>query len=202
MATFNSTIQGSDTGDTLIGTESDQLILGGTAADSIGSQYSNSCLVGSDGNDTFFVNSTVLGVGAFNTLTGGSGADSFDFGTYSLTGVQLFGNQDNDTIRLVGPVVDSSIYGGKGEDSIQLRDTLTNAYIEANSGNDTVNITAGVTGTYLHGGQGDDRFSVTGTVSNSTLVGGSGADLLTFNNLVNGVVDRRCFRWRHSRYSE
>ena len=133
-----------------------------------------------------FVNSTVLGVGAGTTLTGNSGADSFDFGTYSLTGVQLFGNQDNDTIRLTGQVVDSSIYGGKGEDSIQLRNTLTNAYIEANSGNDTVNITAGVTGTYLHGGQGEDRFSVTGTVSNSTLVGGSGADLLTFNNRVDG----------------
>ena len=175
MATFNSTIQGSDTGDTLIGTESDQLILGGTGADSIGSSYSSSSLDGSGGNDTFFVNSTVKGVGAFSTLTGGSGADSFDFGTYSLTGVQLFGNQDNDTIRLVGPVTDSSIYGGKGEDSIQLRNTLTNAYLEANSGNDTFNITAGVTGTYLHGGQGDDRYSVTGTVSNSTLVGGSGA---------------------------
>ena len=48
----------------------DQLILGGTLADSIGSQYSNSCLAGSDGNDTFFVNSTVLGVGAGTTLTG------------------------------------------------------------------------------------------------------------------------------------
>ena len=35
MATINSTISGSNTGDTLIGTESDQLILGGTAADSI-----------------------------------------------------------------------------------------------------------------------------------------------------------------------
>ena len=84
MATFNSTISGSNTGDTLIGTESDQLILGGTAADSIGSQYSNSCLVGSGGNDTFFVNSTVLGVGAGTTMAGGSGSDSFDFGTYSL----------------------------------------------------------------------------------------------------------------------
>ena len=51
-------ISGSNTGDTLLGTQSDQLILGGTA-DSIGSQYSNSCLVGSDGNDSFFVNSTV-----------------------------------------------------------------------------------------------------------------------------------------------
>ena len=140
MATFNSTIQGSDTGDTLIGTQSDQLILGGTAADSIGSQFSNSCLVGSDGNDTFFVNSTVQGVGAGTTLTGNSGADSFDFGTYSLTNVQPFGNQDNDTIRLVAPVVDSSIFGGKGEDSLQLRNTLSNAYVEANSGNDTVNI--------------------------------------------------------------
>ena len=115
MATFNSTISGSDTGDTLIGTQADQLILGGTAGDSIGSQYSNSCLVGSDGNDSFFVNSTVLGVGAGSTLSGGSGSDSFDFGTYSLTSVQLFANQDNDTIRLLGPVVDSSIYGGKGE---------------------------------------------------------------------------------------
>ena len=114
MATFNSTISGSNTGDTLIGTESDQLILGGTAADSIGSQYSNSCLVGSGGNDTFFVNSTVLGVGAGTTITGNSGSDSFDFGTYSLTGVQLFANQDNDTIRLTGQVNNSSIYGGQG----------------------------------------------------------------------------------------
>ena len=37
MATLNSTISGSDTGDTLIGTESDQLISAGTGADSIGS---------------------------------------------------------------------------------------------------------------------------------------------------------------------
>ena len=53
MATLNSTISGSNTGDTLIGTESDQLISAGTGADSIGSQYANSSLVGSDGNDTF-----------------------------------------------------------------------------------------------------------------------------------------------------
>ena len=53
MATFNSTISGSDTGDTLIGTESDQLISAGTGADSIGSQYASSSLVGSGGNDTF-----------------------------------------------------------------------------------------------------------------------------------------------------
>ena len=117
MATFNSTITGSNTGDTLIGTQSDQLILGGTGSDSIGSQFSSSCLTGSDGNDTFFVNSTVLGVGAGSTLTGGSGADSFNFGTYSLTGVQLFGNQDNDTISLVGRVVDRASTGVKERQS-------------------------------------------------------------------------------------
>ena len=100
MATFNSTITGSNTGDTLFGTESDQLILGGTSSDQLGSQFSNSCLVGSDGDDSFVVNSTVLGVGSGSTLTGNSGSDSFDFGTYGLTSVQLFGNQDNDSIRL------------------------------------------------------------------------------------------------------
>ena len=116
MATFNSTIQGSDTGDTLIGTESDQLILGGTAADSIGSQYSNSCLVGSGWKRQLFRElDCVKGVGAGTTLTGGSGADSFDFGTYSLTGVQLFGNQDNDTIRLVGPVTSIRAFMGVKE---------------------------------------------------------------------------------------
>ena len=70
MATLNSTISGSDTGDTLIGTESDQLISAGTGADSIGSQYASSSLVGSDGNDTFFANSKVPGVGVGTTLQG------------------------------------------------------------------------------------------------------------------------------------
>ena len=73
MATFNSTISGSDTGDTLIGTESDQLISAGTGADSIGSKYASSSLVGSDGNDTFFANTKVPGVGVGSTLVGGSG---------------------------------------------------------------------------------------------------------------------------------
>ena len=50
MATLNSTISGSNTGDTLIGTASDQLISGGTGSDSIGSQFSASSLVGNDGN--------------------------------------------------------------------------------------------------------------------------------------------------------
>jgi hypothetical protein len=89
MATINSTITGSDTGDTLLGTESDQLILGGTAADSIGSQYSSSSLVGNGGNDTFFANNKVPGVGVGSTLKGGSGADSFEFNSYGLTSVAL-----------------------------------------------------------------------------------------------------------------
>ena len=77
MATLNSTISGSNTGDTLIGTASDQLISGGTGSDSIGSQFSSSSLLGNDGNDTFFANSKVPGVGVGSTLEGGSGADSF-----------------------------------------------------------------------------------------------------------------------------
>ena len=87
MATLNSTISGSDTGDTLIGTESDQLISAGTGADSIGSQYASSSLVGSDGNDTFFANTKVPGVGVGSTLKGGSGSDSFEFNSYGLTSV-------------------------------------------------------------------------------------------------------------------
>ena len=89
MATLNSTISGSDTGDTLIGTESDQLISGGTGSDSLGSQYANSSLVGNDGNDTFFANTKVPGVGAGSTLKGGSGSDSFEFNSYGLTSVSL-----------------------------------------------------------------------------------------------------------------
>ena len=117
MATLNSTISGSDTGDTLIGTESDQLISAGTGADSIGSQFANSSLVGSDGNDTFFANSKVPGVGNSSTLKG-SGSDSFEFNSYGLTSVQLYGNQDNDTIRPTGPT-DSSSPSAVGEDSFQ-----------------------------------------------------------------------------------
>ena len=117
-------------------------------------------------------------------LEGGSGADSFEFNSYGLTSVQLYGNQENDTIRLTGPTVETSLYGGKGEDSLQIRNTLTSSYVESNSGNDTIDVTARVENTFLHAGQGDDRFSLTGTVTDSTLVGGSGADLVTFNNVV------------------
>ena len=155
-------------------------------------------LVGSDGNDTFFANSKVPGVGAGSTLLGGSGADSFEFNSYGLTSVKLYANQDNDTIRLTGPTTSTSLFGGKGEDSLQIRNTLTSSYIEANSGNDTIDVTARVENTFLHGGQGDDRFSLTGTVTDSTLVGGSGADLLTFNNVVgNSSIQRLSVRLRY-----
>ena len=110
MATLNSTISGSNTGDTLIGTESDQLISAGTGADSIGSQYASSSLVGSGGNDTFYANSKVPGVGVGSTLLGGSGQTALS-STLRLTSVQLYGNQDNDTIRLTGPTVETSLYG-------------------------------------------------------------------------------------------
>ena len=76
-------------------------------------------------------NSKVPGVGVGSTLLGGSGSDSFEFNSYGLTSVQLYGNQDNDTIRLTGPTVETSLYGGKGEDSIQIRNTLTSSYIES-----------------------------------------------------------------------
>ena len=115
MATLNSTISGSNTGDTLIGTESDQLISAGTGADSIGSQFASSSLVGSDGNDTFFANSKVPGVGVGSTLEGGSGADSFEFNSYGLTSVNLYGNQDNDSIRLTGPTVSRLSTAEKGK---------------------------------------------------------------------------------------
>ena len=138
MATLNSTISGSDTGDTLIGTESDQLISGGTAADSIGSQYASSSLVGSDGNDTFFANSAVPGVGVGSSLRGGSGSDSFEFNSYGLTSVAISANTDNDTIRLTGPTVETSIWGGKGEDSFQIRNTLSQSKLFGNSGNDSI----------------------------------------------------------------
>ena len=141
-------------------------------------------LVGSDGNDTFFANTKVPGVGVGSTMEGGAGADSFEFNSYGLTSVKLYANQDNDTIRLTGPTVETSLFGGKGEDSLQIRNTLTNSYIESNSGNDTIDVTARIENTFLHAGQGDDRFSLTGTVTTSTLVGGIGADLLTFSNVV------------------
>ena len=81
MATLNSTLSGTTTGDTLIGTQAAQLVSGGDGGDSIGSKYTKSCLVGAGGADTFYTNKTVSGVGTGSTLEGGSGSDSFGFGT-------------------------------------------------------------------------------------------------------------------------
>ena len=71
-----------------------------------------------------------------------------------LPAFKLYANQDNDTIRLTGPTVETSLFGGKGEDSLQIRNTLTSSYIEANSGNDTIDVTARIENTFLHAGQG------------------------------------------------
>ena len=138
-----------------MGTEADQLILGSNSADSIGSQYSSSSLVGSGGNDTFFANGKVPGVGIGSSLRGGSGSDSFDFNSFGLTQVQLSGQADNDTFRLTGPMVATTIFGGKGEDSVQLRDAVSSSYVYANSGNDTIDVTAVVTNSFKWWG-GDD----------------------------------------------
>jgi len=59
MATFSSTITGSNTGDTLIGTANNQLIVAGTGNDSISSGFSLSSLAGNAGNDTFLVSASM-----------------------------------------------------------------------------------------------------------------------------------------------
>ena len=113
MATFNSTITGSNTGDTLLGTEASQYINAGTGNDSISSTFSLSSILANAGNDT------IGAVGASTTVYGGSGSDSFYF-VDDLSNVLLAGNQDNDTVQIFAGATASSIWGGSGDDSIKI----------------------------------------------------------------------------------
>jgi VCBS repeat-containing protein len=154
------------------GTEGDDVLTGGAAADTIYGVGGNDQISGLDGADTLF------GQAGDDTIDGGLAADTLHGGDGNDT---LFGGTGVFADTLNGGLGNDNLDGGEGDDHLNGNegvDTLTGGL-----GNDTLN---GGTGTdTLNGGDGNDTLhgnedadQLDGGIGNDSLSGGNGADTL------------------------
>lgn len=149
LATGDGVVSGSDT-DKLISIEN---VIGSNGADTLtGVQGSVNTLLGKDGNDIFY------GYLDGDTLDGGSGVDSVDYGNISASVNITLGGSNADRLIEI-----ENVYGSTNKDTIV--------------GSNDVNILDGRGDNDILNGMGGDD-TLYGGAGNDTLIGGIGADLL------------------------
>lgn len=185
----------SQTGDVIIGTESDDDLTGTEGADYINGGAGDDSATGDTGDDQMYgddgddhlsgddgddllhgdmADDTLLGGTGDDTLHGGSGADL------------MIGGDGND--QLAGGYDDDELIGGEGEDNLQGSDgndvldgvtgesIATRDYLNGSEGNDHL---IGNNGDVMSGGEDADRFEISsGTVS---IMDYTDEDLLVLN---------------------
>ena len=129
--------------------------------------------------------SSISGFNNIDTITGGSGAD-----TFTVTGggtVSLAGNAGDDTFNLGGGLT-GTVSGGAGNDTFNVTAAQT-ANLFGDAGNDVFNLSADVAGT-VDGGADADTFNVMTSVT-ANLQGGAGNDAFVFGDgvVLTGVID-------------
>ncbi len=181
--TGNDTLEGGIGDDTLIGGTGDDTLRGGNGSDTYrfaaGDGFDSYADGGTSGTDTIVATANNVAIGlrsgfgaasgieaisaggfANVSIQGGTGNDTLDFSTTTLTGiVRIDGGAGNDTIT--GSTAADTIMGGAGNDSLR-----------GGNGGDTYEIAAG---------HGFDSFSDTGT-------GGTDRVVATANNVVIGLA--------------
>lgn len=146
-------VSGSDS-DTLISIEN---VIGSSGADVLtGAQGSVNTLLGKDGNDLFY------GYLDGDTLDGGSGIDTVDYGNISSKVNITLGGTNNDKLVDI-----ENIYASSNKDTLVGSSDVN--ILDGRGDNDT-----------LSGLAGDD--TLLGGDGNDTLIGGSGADVLSGGN--------------------
>ncbi len=199
----NDHLDGGDGNDTLIGSDGNDILLGGKASHletgSDGKQYTitsgNDSLSGGSGLDTLDGsdgNDTLYGGTEDDLLSGGDGVDylSGDAGNDKLDGGagndSLYGGTENDTLlgglgndTLSGDTGSDYLFGGDGTDSID--GGLGNDTLDGGADNDTLKGNAGID--LISGGAGndnidggDDADTLMGGDSNDSVSGGRGND--------------------------
>jgi Ca2+-binding RTX toxin-like protein len=185
-------VEGSQGGETIIGTTSanrldgnggDDTINGGAGHDTLDGGAGDDSLNGGSGNDRLY------GQGGADTLIGGSGNDLLDSDTLftlDTIGDRLEGGAGNDTLR--GEAGDDTLDGGSGNDSLDGRsgddtlygqggaDTLIGGSGDDRLDSDTL-LAVDTIGDLLDGGDGNDTLQ--GEAGDDTLLGGDGNDRLT-----------------------
>lgn len=153
LATESGVVSGGDT-DKLISIEN---VIGSNQNDTMtGVQGTVNTLLGRDGNDLFY------GYLDGDTIDGGSGSDTVDYGNItSKVNITLGGSNSDKLVEI------ENIFASSNDDT--LVGDANNNILDGRSGNDTLNGGSGAD--TLYGGDGAD-----------TLIGGSGADTLYGGN--------------------
>ena len=126
------------------------------------------------------------------SVNGYSGEDTITAGA-DVTGAEIDGGRDNDTITLEG--TENSADGYRGNDTFDISGTgntanggdgsdifsvnATNASINGGSGNDEILVAEDSRSVLVNGGQGEDRIS--GSGQNITLNGNAGNDVIGYS---------------------
>jgi Ca2+-binding RTX toxin-like protein len=165
-------------GETLIGTDNNDLITGRQGDDVLIGKLGNDTLVGGLGNDLLYGNQ------GEDLLNGNQGNDSL----YGGKGNDIVrGGKDNDRVLgdsgddiVFGDMGNDTVYGGKGNDVVHggkdddlVSGDLGNDTLFGDMGNDTVS-----------GGAGDDLLN--GGLGNDSLIGGDGRDRFVLNSGTGG----------------
>jgi Ca2+-binding RTX toxin-like protein len=168
-----STINGTNSGDTLYGTSAGDTINGLGGNDSLKGFGGADHIDGGAGIDTVFYADSSAGVG-INLATGNCVGGSAQGDT--LVSIEnVFGSNFNDTIT--GTSGANQLHGGEGNDVI--KGGGGNDYLDGGSGNDIIQSSVFGTST-LDGGAGDDTFKGVGFAD--TVIGGAGSDTVDYSN--------------------
>ena len=185
-----------------IGTDLDDLILGGPGGETLEGVEGNDCLYGFGGADH------LVGGAGDDELHGGLGNDTIEGDSPSMSGIdRLFGDEGNDTL-VAGPGADE-LLGGDNDDLMQAGDGRDlgqagpgNDRFEGGAGDDTAQ--GGPGDDAMIGGEGDDTFwcgdgrdKVSGGNGDDWVWGDGGEDLLLGeggnDNLIGGDgIDHLC----------
>lgn len=189
----------------LVGTEGDDLLVGGGDADTLVGLGGDDTLQGGEGDDL------LIGGAGYDTLDGGAGSDTVSFADTDVA-VPLYSflmiNLASQSVSIIGPVAtwldtlisienavgtsgadwlignggDNHLQGGAGGDVLNGGGGAD--VLEGGEGNDTFGTDIGVTslqpGSLLFGGDGDDSFR-SGN-SNDTMHGDAGNDTFQIQN--------------------
>jgi Ca2+-binding RTX toxin-like protein len=168
-----STINGTNSGDTLYGTSAADTINGMGGNDSLKGFGGADHIDGGAGIDTVFYADSNAGVG-INLATGNCVGGSAEGDT--LVSIEnVFGSNFNDT--LTGTSGANQLHGGEGNDVI--KGGGGNDYLDGGNGNDIIQSSVFGTST-LDGGAGDDTFKGVGAAD--TVIGGAGSDTVDYSN--------------------
>ena len=171
-------------GDTLVGGEGDEILIGRNAADTLRGQGGHDWLEGLGGADRLEGgdgDDRLIGGGGDDSLDGGNGRDRLDGGAANDRlsggngGDDLFGGAGNDLLQ--GEQGNDELRGGAGQDLLE--GGLGNDILDGGEGDDL-----------LSGGDGVDRFrfsTLGGTDRIGDFQAGPGGDVIDLKSLLSGV---------------